>query len=178
MRSQFNVGLDVLDATINENGPDSRFFTWQGQGQWVRSLGPDSLLLVRGGVQLSTDSLLTLEQFGLGGQSTVRGYRQDQLLTDNGVLGSIELRLPVLREPTNDLLLQLTPFLDVGHGWNHNGDTPDLEMLLGIGTGILLTINENLTARFDWGIPLTSVDSDGNSLQENGLYFSIGIFLF
>ena len=178
VRSQFNIGLDVLDATINENDPDSRFLTWQGQGQWVRSLGPDSLLLVRGGVQLSTDSLLTLEQFGLGGQSTVRGYRQDQLLTDSGALGSVELRLPVLREPTNDLLLQIAPFIDVGHGWNHDGDHPDSNTLLGIGTGLLLTINENLTTRFDWGIPLISIDSDEDSLQENGLYFSIGISFF
>ena len=178
LRSQFSFGLDVLDATINDAGPDSRFFTWQGQGQWVRSLGNDSLLLVRGGVQLSTDPLLTLEQFGLGGQSTVRGYRQDQILTDNGILGSVELRFPVLREPTNNLLLQVTPFVEVGHGWNYDGDNPDPNTLLGIGTGLLLTINENLTARFDWGIPLISVDSDRDSLQENGLYFSVGISLF
>ncbi len=178
LRSQFNIGLDILDATVNDSGPDSRFFSWQGQGQWVRSLGRDSLLLVRGGVQLSTDSLLTLEQFGIGGQSTVRGYRQDQLLTDNGILGSVEARFPILREPTNDLLLQIAPFVDVGYGWNHDGDNPDPSTLVGIGTGLILTINEDLTARFDWGIPLISVDSDRNTAQENGLYFSVGISFF
>lgn len=178
VRSQFNLGLGFLDATVNDEGPDSRFFSWQGQGQWVRSLGTDSLLLLRGSVQLSTDTLLTLEQFGLGGQSTVRGYRQNQLLTDNGVLGSLEFRFPVLREPTNDLLLQVAPFIDVGHGWNHDGNNPDDSTLLGIGTGLILTINEGLTARFDWGIPLISVDSDRNTAQENGLYFSLGISFF
>ncbi|MEL7313756.1 MAG: ShlB/FhaC/HecB family hemolysin secretion/activation protein [Cyanobacteria bacterium J06559_3] len=178
VRSQFSLGLDVLDATINDTGPDSRFFAWQGQGQWVRSLGNDSLLLVRGGVQLSTDSLLTSERFGLGGQATVRGYRQDELLTDNGISGSAELRLPILRDPSNDLLLQVTPFIDVGHGWNHDGNNPDPNTLLGIGTGLLLTIDDSFTARLDWGIPLISADSDRDTLQENGLYFSIGISLF
>jgi len=177
LRSQFNLGLDVLDATINGSGPDSRFWSWQGQGQWVRSLGPDSLFLLRGGAQLSTDSLLTLEQFALGGQSTVRGYRQDQLLTDNGVLASAELRLPILREPNNNLLLQIAPFVDFGYGWNHAGESPDPNLLAGIGTGLLLDIDNRLTARFDWGIPLTSVDADRDTWQENGLYFSIELLL-
>ena len=178
MRSQFSFGLDVLNATINDNEPDSRFFAWQGQGQWVRSLGADALLLVRGGMQVTPDSLLTLEQFGLGGQATVRGYRQDQLLTDNGVLASLEARLPVWRDRSNNLLLQVAPFIDVGHGWNNNGDNPDPNTLIGVGTGLLLSINDDLTARFDWGIPLISVDSERDSLQENGLYFSLGVSFF
>ena len=178
VRSQFNFGFDFLDATINDGGPDSRFFTWQGQGQWVRSLAPDALLLLRGGVQVTPDSLLILEQFGLGGQSTVRGYRQDQLLTDNGVLASVEARWPVWRDRNNNLLLQVAPFIDVGYGWNNTGDNPDPNTLLGVGTGLLLSINDGLTARFDWGIPLISVDSEQDTLQENGLYFSLGIAFF
>ncbi|MBE7384625.1 MAG: ShlB/FhaC/HecB family hemolysin secretion/activation protein [Leptolyngbya sp. SIO1E4] len=175
LRSQFSLGLDWLDATVNEAGPDSRFFAWQGQGQWARSLGPDSLLLVRGGVQFTPDSLLTLERFGLGGQATVRGYRQDQLLTDNGILAAAEVRLPIWREPENNILLRLAPFIDVGYGWNNGGDTPDPDMLLGIGTGLILDIDDGLTARFDWGIPLISVDADRDTLQERGLYFSLGL---
>ena len=177
LRSQFNVGLDALDSTVNSEGPDSRFFSWQGQGQWVRRVGSENLLLVRGGVQLATDSLLTLEQFGLGGQSTVRGFRQDQLLTDNGALASVEFRLPIVRDRDNDPLLQLTPFLDAGIGWNNNGDNPDNNTLVGIGTGLLLDTGD-LTARLDWGIPLTDTSSDRDSLQENGIYFSLSYSFF
>ena len=177
LRSQFNVGLDVLDATVNDEGLDSRFFSWQGQGQWVRRVGSENLLLVRGSVQLATDSLLALEQFGLGGQSTVRGFRQDQVLTDNGALASVEFRFPVLRDRNNVPLLQLTPFLDVGHGWNNNGDNPDHNTLIGLGTGLLLS-TDDLTARLDWGIPLTSTESDRDSLQENGIYFSLSYSFF
>ncbi|WP_367890309.1 hypothetical protein [Sphaerospermopsis torques-reginae] len=36
-----------------------------------------------------------------------------------------------------------------------------------------LLVSQNFNARFDWGIPLVSVDRTGNTLQENGLYFSI-----
>ena len=44
LRSQFNIGLDVLDSSINDDPePDSRFFAWRGQGQYVRRLGQNNL---------------------------------------------------------------------------------------------------------------------------------------
>ncbi|HEY9639026.1 MAG TPA: ShlB/FhaC/HecB family hemolysin secretion/activation protein, partial [Coleofasciculaceae cyanobacterium] len=81
-RSQFSLGLNLLNSTISDSGPDSRFFAWRGQGQWVRLLAPDTLLLLRADAQIANTALLPLEQFSLGGQDTVRGYRQDFLLTD------------------------------------------------------------------------------------------------
>lgn len=173
-RSQFSLGLDWLNATVNDNAPDSQFLSWRGQGQWVRLLAPDTLLLVRGDVQLADETLVSLEQFGLGGQQSGRGYRQDALLTDNGALLSAEVRLPIARVPEWQGLLQLSPFMDVGLGWN-SGDTsdPDPNALLGVGLGLLWNQGDNVSARLDWGIPLVSIDSSGNSLQENGFYFSL-----
>ncbi|MEA5513416.1 ShlB/FhaC/HecB family hemolysin secretion/activation protein [Nodularia sp. UHCC 0506] len=172
-RSQFSIGLDWFDANINQDAPDSRFFAWRGQTQWVRQLAPETLFLVRGDLQIAADSLVPLEQFGLGGQVSVRGYRQDTLLTDNGMLLSAELRLPVLRAANMGGVLQLIPFIDVGTGWNHNGENPSKSTLIGTGLGLLWQQDNNFSARLDWGIPLTSVEGDKRSLQENGLYFSI-----
>ncbi|MFZ4557805.1 MAG: ShlB/FhaC/HecB family hemolysin secretion/activation protein [Pseudanabaena sp.] len=39
--------------------------------------------------------LVPLQQIGFGGQDTLRGYRQDLLLGDNGAALSAELRIPV-----------------------------------------------------------------------------------
>ncbi|MGB7445038.1 MAG: ShlB/FhaC/HecB family hemolysin secretion/activation protein [Coleofasciculaceae cyanobacterium] len=181
-RSQFSLGLDVFNATVNEDDqvtgevdvPDSRFFAWRGQAQWVRLLARDTLLLVRGDVQLADQSMLPIEQFALGGQGSVRGYRQDVLLTDNGAFASAEVRLPILRVSKWDGLLQLTPFIDVGTTWNNSGrDDPDPSSLAAIGLGLLWQQGDSFTARLDWGIPLVSVDSTGDTLQENGIYFSI-----
>jgi hemolysin activation/secretion protein len=107
-------GLDLFDATINNDGQDSRFLAWQGQGQWVRKLGSQAnranpLLLVSGGLQLSTGELLPLEQFSLGGQNNVRGYRQDTLLTDNGAFASVELRYPILEFSKSQGVLEVIP---------------------------------------------------------------------
>lgn len=173
LRSQFSVGVDWFGATVNNNAPDSRFFAWRGQAQWVQLLAPDTLFLIRGDLQLAGDPLLPLEQFGLGGQLSVRGYRQDALLTDNGALVSAEARLPILRVPKIEGVLQLAPFIDVGKGWNHNGRNPSPDTLVGVGLGLLWKQGDRFTARFDWGYPLTSIEGEKRTLQEKGLYFSV-----
>lgn len=173
LRSQFSLGTSWFGATVNQDGPDSHFFSWRGQGQWVRQLAPDTLFLARADVQLADRPLLGLEQFGLGGQLSVRGYRQDFLLTDNGWLASAEFRIPVLRVPKLHGVLQVTPFIDVGRGWNTNSVSPSPGTLAGTGIGLLWRQGNNLTARLDWGIPLISVKSEGKSWQENGIYFSL-----
>ncbi len=173
-RSQFSLGIGLLNATINDEPPDSRFFSWRGQVQWVRLLAADTLLLLRGDVQLADRALVPLEQIGLGGQDTIRGYRQDVLLTDNGALASAELRVPVLRLPKLNTLVQLAPFIDVGTAWNQSGrPDPDPSVLASIGLGLRLQVSRRLTVRLDYGIPLVSVSSSKRTWQENGFYFSI-----
>ena len=181
-RSQFSVGLGVFDATVNRNSdPDSRFFAWRGQGQWVRLLAPDTLLLLRTDVQLATTSLVPLEQFGLGGQESVRGYRQDALLTDNGVFASAEVRIPIYRAPQRQWVLQLAPFVDVGTTWNNSGRNDlgrtdsESDTLASVGLGLRWQLGDRLTVRLDWGIPLIDISARGRerTWQENGVYFSV-----
>ena len=174
-RSQFSVGLNALNATINPTPPDGNFFVWRGQAQYVRLLAADTLLLVRGDIQLADRPLLPLEQFGIGGQESVRGYRQDQLFTDSGILGSAEVRIPILRLPSLDnAVLQLSPFVDVGHGFNKgSGANPSPNTLVSVGLGLRFQAGNRITARFDWGIPLTNVSGAKRTLQEQGFYFSL-----
>lgn len=174
-RSQFSIGLGALGATINDDPPDSRFFAWQGQAQWVRLLAPDTLLLLRADLQLAPRALLPLEQIGLGGLDSVRGYRQDFLLTDNGAFASAEVQVPILRSPQINGVLQVTPFVDFGAGWNSSGrDDPDSNTLASVGLGLRWSQGDRFTARLHWGIPLISVDvEERRTLQENGLYFSV-----
>lgn len=174
MRSQLSFGLGILDSTINSRLPDSRFVSWRGQGQWVRRLAPETLVLVRGDLQIADRDLLALEQFGLGGLSSVRGYRQDFLLTDNGAFASAEVRVPIWRFERVRGVLQIAPFVDLGTGWNYSlRPNPDPTFLASVGLGLRWQWRDRLTARFDWGVPLVSVESQRRTLQENGFYFSL-----
>jgi hemolysin activation/secretion protein len=174
VRSQFNAGFGVLDTTINAQPPDSRFFDWRGQAQYVRLLARDTLFVFHSDLQLSPGALVPVEQFSLGGQQSVRGYRQDALLTDNGVSASAEIRFPILRVRRIKGLLQIVPFVDFGVGWNSGGSPdPKQNTLVGAGIGLQWQMGNSLNARFDWGIPLTDLQTSKKSLQEQGLYFSI-----
>jgi hemolysin activation/secretion protein len=174
VRSQFNAGFGVLDATLNAQAPDGRFFDWRGQAQYVRLLARDTLFVFRSDLQLSPGALVPVEQFSLGGQQSVRGYRQDALLTDNGVSASAEVRFPILRFKHIKGLLQIVPFVDFGMGWNSGGSAdPKQNTLVGAGVGLQWQMGNSLNARFDWGIPLTDLQTNKKSLQEQGLYFSI-----
>lgn len=172
--SQFNVGVGWFDATVNSEPPDSRFFFWRGQAQYVRLLAPDTLLILRSDTQLATEALVPLEQIGIGGLRSVRGYRQDLLLTDNGLVFSAEVQFPILRVKKLDGILHLVPFVDFGWGWNSSGRlNADPNSLLGVGLGLKWQMGDRLNARLDWGIPLTDVDPSERTWQENGVYFTI-----
>lgn len=180
LRSQFSFGLGALDATINEQLagvefiPDSRFFAWQGQAQWVRLLAPESLLLVRVNAQIADRALLPSEQFAVGGFGSVRGYRQDTISTDNGIFVSAEVQLPILRIPKWQSVVQVIPFIDYGTTWNSSGrENPDPNTLSSVGLGLQWRQGDRFTARLDWGIPLVSIESRARTWQENGLYFSM-----
>lgn len=173
VRSQFSLGVDALNASVNQDQPDSRFFTWRGQAQWVRLLAPDTLVFVRGDIQIADSPLVSLEQFGLGGAQTVRGYRQDLLLTDSGVFASVEARLPVLRVAEVEGVLQVTPFFDIGTTWNTDGVNPDPGTLSGLGLGLLWQQGDYLSARLDFAVPIISIETRERTWQESGIYFSI-----
>lgn len=169
-RSQFSIGVDALGATINDTGTDGRFFSWLGQFQWVQQLSPRIVIVARIDTQLTPSSLLTLEQFSIGGVDTVRGYRQNQLIADNGILGSVEVRLPLTSNPN---VLQIAPFFDIGTVWNNQDPDPDPATIASLGLGLRWLISQDLSVRLDYGIPLIKLDNQGNSLQDDGFHFSL-----
>ncbi len=169
-RSQFNFGIDASDATINNTGTDGRFFSWLGQSQWVQQLSPRAILTTVIATQLTPDSLLSLERFSIGGVDTVRAYRQNQLVSDNGVVASVDLSIPITANPNT---LQINPFFEIGGGWNNRDSDPEPNLIAGLGLGIQWQVARGLDVRLDYGIPLVAVRNRGDSLQDNGFYFSL-----
>jgi hemolysin activation/secretion protein len=179
-RSQFSVGVDIFDATVNEGAPDSKFFGWRGQLQWLRQLSAANNinLLIRSDLQLSPHDLVPLEQFSLGGVDSVRGYRQDALLGDNGLFISAEVRYPFYNWANGQNSLSVVPFLDFGTTWGDENVNQEEDTIAAIGLGLQLGLNDSLRARLDYGIPFVEVEDRDNTLQEAGVYFSVEYFPF
>ncbi len=174
VRSQFSIGIDAFDATINSNDvPDSKFLIWRGQAQYLKMLAPRTTILLRSDLQLADRPLVSLEQFSSGGALSVRGYSQERVLGDNGFFFSAELRNTIWQITKQDLTLELNPFFDFGQVWNSDNLPLELNTLASLGLGLQLAVGETLATRIDWGFPLIDDDSAGNSLQESGVYFSV-----
>jgi hemolysin activation/secretion protein len=145
---------------------------WLGQAQYVRRLfGTQNQLILRTDAQWSDGELPSLEQFALGGMTTVRGYRENQIVRDRGLLGSIELRLPVLLNKLGAPVVQLAPFFDAGTGKSLGVRGTD--SILSAGIGLLLNPCRNANAVLYWGYAFKDFKTPENDPQDLGLHFRV-----
>jgi hemolysin activation/secretion protein len=177
VRQLVTVGVDALGATTHSDPSvaDGRFVAWLGQAQWAHVL-PETLLATRAvarvDAQLSNDPLLSIERFAIGGRDSVRGYRENQLVRDNGVVASFELRIPVWRDALRRSVLELVPFADYGYGWNEGPEPPD-DTLLGVGAGLRFTPVPWLLAEIYWGGRIEDLPNPHDDLQDEGVSFRV-----
>jgi hemolysin activation/secretion protein len=177
LRSQFNFGTGLFDATVNTPPiPDGLFFSWLGQAQRVQRLSDSNLLILQADLQLTPNSLLPTQQFIIGGGQSLRGYRQNLRGGDNGFRFSIEDRITIERNTSGGATLQFAPFVDMGSVWNSQKNPNKIlnpSFLVGIGFGILWEPINGLNVRLDYGIPLVPVKDRGQNAQDHGFYFSV-----
>jgi len=179
LRSTFSFGLDVLDATDDGSSRNAKFFAWLGQVQYIRRLfNTPNQLIFRTDAQLTSNPLLSLEQLSIGGPTSVHGYRQNQLVRDQGVVSSVELRVPVMFDRRGAPILQLAPFFDIGAGWNNAAPTPSPTAIPSIGIGLILTPHKRVTAEMYWGYALTKIDLPHNDPQDSGFVFRVRVDAF
>ena len=188
LRSTFSGGIDAFGATTNPGDvPDGEFFAWLGQAQWVRRIDPwDLRLVARGEAQLTPDRLLPLEKFAIGGADTVRGYRENLLVRDNGWNASLEVRIPVLDlsppfvDPEiEDGRVDLAPFFDIGQSWNTKVDDPAPRTISSIGIGLRWAPVRGVVASLYYGYALRDIaDFQDEDIQDDGIHFSIRLIAF
>ncbi|MGA2315611.1 MAG: ShlB/FhaC/HecB family hemolysin secretion/activation protein [Thermodesulfobacteriota bacterium] len=188
IRSRLSLGINALGATLNsgEDVPDGRFFTWLLQCQWARRFKLlDIQTIARMDLQLANHSLLPLEQISVGGRYSVRGYRENTLVRDNGFIASLESRIPVIRNYFLADFLEFCQFVDFGSAWNKDLPTPKPRSIgsvgLGLRWGVTFKYPVLLRPQFEiyWGVPLKHVDTPGNwNLQDSGIHFRFLISAF
>ena len=178
LRSLFSNGINALDATVNNEPRDGRFFYWLGQFQWARRLADTGVqIIVRADAQVTRNGLPSMEQFTVGGVNSVRGYRENRLVTDQGIVGSVEFRIPVYDNPTRQLLFQLAPFADYGHATNQVGPDPDIDRIYSIGLGLLGSYRERVNLEVYYGYPFQDFDDANENIQDKGWFFSLSVRL-
>ena len=112
--------------------------------------------------QWTDEPLLALEQFSVGGFETVRGYLENQLVRDRGIVSSVEFRVPVLFNKAGAGIVQLAPFFDFGGAWNVEG-SPSPTSIYSIGVGLLVSRTNTSPPNSIGATGLNHVDIPDNS---------------
>ena len=179
-RSLLSLGINAFGSTDNAMAPDSQFFSWIGQIQWARQMEKllNSQMIIRTDIQLAADALLPIEQFAIGGGKSVRGYRENQLVRDNGIVSSIEFRIPLINlkipgvsSHTEDGRLSIAPFFDYGAGWNTRRKSPGALNISSAGLGLRYDPSQYAHAHIYWGYPFRDIDTSDDDLQDDGIHF-------
>lgn len=183
-RSTFSAGLDSFGASEASNplNPSSDYFAWLGQGQynWQLPYLSGVNLVMKGNLQLANAPLMPLERIAIGGRYTVRGYRENELVKDNGYSGSVELQLPLIGAG-KDYQFNLIPFFDYGAAWNHpDSVTPATQTsyLYSAGIGFQFKL-PHVNSEFYWAEPLLAAASPRKGdLQDAGIHFQVRLDAF
>ncbi|MFV0636467.1 BamA/OMP85 family outer membrane protein [Mitsuokella sp.] len=119
---------------------DFQKYTIDGQ-RYVRA-GRSQVWAMRARYGIGNGDISEFNQYRIGGQGSLRGYREDQFRGDREFLGTLEYRFPLMKKVQGAL------FTDWGGAWD-SGLTPD-DMHGSVGVGISLTTPIG-PLRFDYG---------------------------
>lgn len=164
-------GIAAYDATRQATGPDGEFTSVMAQLQYSRQLSANFHVTGKLLAQYAADPLMAIERVAIGGVSTVRGYRENQVVRDNVYLASVEGRY---RLPVESFRVQLVTFFDWGSGKNHEDSVSSkTDILYSVGIGISVRALRGLSADLYLAHGFEDVDVRNRDLQDDGIHIKL-----
>ena len=135
-------GIDMFGAS-NEGQPnmsrlkgDPQFFKGNIEIQRLQRLSNKVNFFTAAKGQMSSDSLPSSEEFGVGGSNYGRGYDSSEIIGDHGVAAKAEIQWNSPKEIEGLSNYQLYAFYDAGHIWNQDATTSKLKQETATSAGI------------------------------------------
>ena len=114
--SMIRNNVEQLPDVPPELLPDQDYDIWLLQGIYARRVGErGAQVVLRTTAQWTDERLLAIDGMAIGGVYTVRGYRENTLVRDRGVVFTAEFEYP-LRLRNTAARVALVPFCDYGAG--------------------------------------------------------------
>ncbi|MBS0334473.1 MAG: ShlB/FhaC/HecB family hemolysin secretion/activation protein, partial [Proteobacteria bacterium] len=181
------VGVQGLGGSHSSAGPldpADDFRDLLVQASYARRLGDHGLeLRLRGAAQWAEGPLYTGEKFAVGGEETVRGYRENLILADTGAFASAELAqafsLDGGRRGAGRMdwgAFTASGFVDGGVAGNRHGPNPDPPSLASVGVSLAWTPSDALFAKLTYAKSLRDAPTVGQrDLQDRGVEFRVTV---
>ena len=163
--------------------PDRHFKALLVQLNYARRLSGQGLeLRARATGQISDSILYSGERLSSGGESSVRGYRENLLLTDQGAIGSIEFSQPFSISGRDKSgfdwgAFAVATFADGARLHNSGAAPTATKSLYSVGASLSWIPSDAIVARITYGYALKDVGNLGRrDLQDRGIHFGLTVF--
>lgn len=123
-------------------GADFNYQKYTIEDQHYIKVGHAQVIALRGQYGHGNGSIPESAQYKIGGQDSLRGYRDDQFRGNNMYLGTIEYRFPVVTKVTGAI------FTDFGAAWNSGWSPEGTHISIGVGLQIQTPVGP---IRLDYG---------------------------
>ncbi|MGU3525353.1 ShlB/FhaC/HecB family hemolysin secretion/activation protein [Enterobacteriaceae bacterium C23F] len=156
----FSRGMPWFDAESdgNKNGelPKAQFRKWSLNASFQRPVAENLWWLASAYGQWTPDRLYGSERMTIGGESSVRGFKEQSISGDNGAYWRNELNYQLFTLP---LIGQVSALAALDGGWLHSDrqDPYSAGTLWGTAAG-LSTANGHVSSSFTVGLPLVYPD--------------------
>ncbi len=157
-------GMPNNDVHASRVGVASDFTKFNLSFARMQRLLPFLFLFVRVNAQYSHRTLISAEEFYIGGATSVRGYTASEYGGDSGYTASVEFRVAPLRDRN---LVQFAVFADNGGVFINRPMVGQKKshVLTGVGFGVRLGLLHELNVRADVGFPVKpAVNADGKGM--------------
>lgn len=174
-------GLDWFNATDDGLGRTRS----NGEHDFIRAnvtairlqdLPNDFSMQISADAQYSPDSLLSSEEFAIGGGLFGRAYDSGEITGDSGIAGAVELRYGGSVESDYLNSYQVYAFYDLGKVWNEDTlvGEQDHKSLASTGLGVRMNFAKDISGYIELNHPLTkSISAEGDDGDDPRIFFSI-----
>jgi len=162
INTEISKGFDIFggsskdDANMTRADGDPEFFKGTAEISRLQRLTDMFDIFAGATGQLSSNTLLASEEFGVGGASYGSAYDSSEITGKNGVAMRLELRANP-QPPSQLQKLQFYGFYDIGKVWDPKNAvvTDRTRSIASAGAGLRMSLNETFSASFEIAVPLT-----------------------
>ena len=182
----WKLGNSMQDSAYNALRPHANplYIYTKGDGVYTYNELNDHAFAakIRVMAQISSSVLIPIEEFGLGGINSVRGYVEREVNVDSALVFNFDIRSPkislfkyISKKDRNIDKLSAVAFLDIGNGWVYKPEEsqPSYYILAGLGPGLRYDIANNIYSRFDLGVRLGDIPFEATYHSRVRFYFSV-----
>jgi hemolysin activation/secretion protein len=141
---------DQTAFTLQRPGAPARYRIYRLNGAWSKTLPADYLFRAVGNLQYTRDPLVPGEQFGMGGQDSVRGFYERESANDVGTRLSAELYGPEIGEKiAKGWRARILGFADAAQGSDRAPARAADTGLSSVGIGLRMNEGRSISIRAD-----------------------------